>query len=570
MDGRCAKHQFEAAESVCRACGNEFCGECLVYSFGPKKPPFCVACALAAAGVRTTAGNRPVKPKKELKKETRARRKEARASLRNRTANVEIEWSMAEDPTEGLTEEDLLLPSAPTDAPAPPPPSFPLTAPDPTEPAGPIGAIDPVGDFEATAPVAHEEPPQFLLHPGEAPDGPGIEVPPPAAGAGPTLDRPDGREPAFADLTALLPEPLRTAPTGPTFAADGPGFATEDRDRAAALADLGAIAPGPQRPPEAPAGGADPAPAFNLTDLTPGPTPPNATPTSPDPAASIDERPAAPRFPAATGAPPPRRPMFASPPPPGPADAPHRSSTPAPLAPPLGPPGTRTAPPGPDHASDATPTSRRPLGQPTRAPSDGRGANLGPRVDTGRSGPPPPPGLGDIAAPGQPVLPTVVSGPSTPTPPGLGERSRPAPPPPPLGGTAGPARPAGPPVDTGATGPPPPRPGREDSATPASPPGTAPAVPSAPARVDADHLFTADTPPAPPPPAPALGADSPWDHVVGRHPLRVRDLLDDPDDPDHPADPQPTTRASRRAAEPSFFAPVTPEQLGDDPWPPAR
>ncbi len=69
MEGRCAKHQFEASEDVCRECGNEFCSECLVYSFGPKKPPFCIACALAAAGVRTTAANAPVKPKKELKKE---------------------------------------------------------------------------------------------------------------------------------------------------------------------------------------------------------------------------------------------------------------------------------------------------------------------------------------------------------------------------------------------------------------------------------------------------------------------------------------------------------------------
>ena len=73
MEGRCAKHQFEAAEDTCRSCGNEFCGECLVYAFGPKKPPYCIACALTAAGVRTNAANSPTKSKKELKQEARAR-----------------------------------------------------------------------------------------------------------------------------------------------------------------------------------------------------------------------------------------------------------------------------------------------------------------------------------------------------------------------------------------------------------------------------------------------------------------------------------------------------------------
>ena len=109
MEGRCAKHQFEAAGDVCRACGNEFCPECLVYSFGPDKPPFCIACALAAAGVRTTAGNAPLKSKKELIRETRARRKAAKESQKHGTGAVDVEWSLNADPTEGLTEQDLLL-----------------------------------------------------------------------------------------------------------------------------------------------------------------------------------------------------------------------------------------------------------------------------------------------------------------------------------------------------------------------------------------------------------------------------------------------------------------------------
>ena len=52
----------------------EFCGECLVYSFGPKKPPFCIPCAVAAAGIRTNAGNRPVVDARELKQLHKERR----------------------------------------------------------------------------------------------------------------------------------------------------------------------------------------------------------------------------------------------------------------------------------------------------------------------------------------------------------------------------------------------------------------------------------------------------------------------------------------------------------------
>jgi hypothetical protein len=46
------KHSFELAKGVCRTCHNSYCEECLIYSFGPKKPPYCVTCALQAGGVR--------------------------------------------------------------------------------------------------------------------------------------------------------------------------------------------------------------------------------------------------------------------------------------------------------------------------------------------------------------------------------------------------------------------------------------------------------------------------------------------------------------------------------------
>ncbi len=84
MQGRCDKHLFEAAEDRCGKCGYEFCGECLVYAFGAKKPPFCISCAVAAAGLRSTAGNRPIADQREL----RALKKERRSAFRRTRRDV--------------------------------------------------------------------------------------------------------------------------------------------------------------------------------------------------------------------------------------------------------------------------------------------------------------------------------------------------------------------------------------------------------------------------------------------------------------------------------------------------
>jgi hypothetical protein len=78
MQGRCDKHLFEGAEDRCGKCGYEFCGECLVYSFGPKKPPFCIPCAVAAAGIRSNAGVQPMADAggmRQLRKERRSERR---------------------------------------------------------------------------------------------------------------------------------------------------------------------------------------------------------------------------------------------------------------------------------------------------------------------------------------------------------------------------------------------------------------------------------------------------------------------------------------------------------------
>jgi len=82
MEGRCERHPFDQAIDLCGRCGCEFCTDCLVYSFGPAKPPFCLPCAVEAAGVRQGAGFRPAPGRKERKE--LARRRDA--FLRDRAA----------------------------------------------------------------------------------------------------------------------------------------------------------------------------------------------------------------------------------------------------------------------------------------------------------------------------------------------------------------------------------------------------------------------------------------------------------------------------------------------------
>jgi hypothetical protein len=82
MEGRCERHLFEQADDLCQRCGAEFCQDCLVYSFGPKKPPFCLPCAVEAAGVRRGASFRPAMGRKDQK-----RLAQARANLHARRAS---------------------------------------------------------------------------------------------------------------------------------------------------------------------------------------------------------------------------------------------------------------------------------------------------------------------------------------------------------------------------------------------------------------------------------------------------------------------------------------------------
>ena len=88
MDDRCEKHPFEPAEADCDSCGWSFCTECLVYAFGPRKPPLCLSCALAKAGVRSNAGRRPARSKREMRKQQKENRKRLKEQAKHEPVTV--------------------------------------------------------------------------------------------------------------------------------------------------------------------------------------------------------------------------------------------------------------------------------------------------------------------------------------------------------------------------------------------------------------------------------------------------------------------------------------------------
>ena len=81
MEGRCDRHQFDRSVDRCGRCGGEFCSNCVVYSFGPKKPPYCMSCAMVAGGVRTNAAL-PAMSRKQLKAQMRALKAETKAQAK--------------------------------------------------------------------------------------------------------------------------------------------------------------------------------------------------------------------------------------------------------------------------------------------------------------------------------------------------------------------------------------------------------------------------------------------------------------------------------------------------------
>lgn len=75
----CVRHYEEPTADTCRTCRNEFCSRCLVYAFGPSKPPYCVGCALAASGVRSNR-HQIVVHQADTRRPTRAERKAEKAA----------------------------------------------------------------------------------------------------------------------------------------------------------------------------------------------------------------------------------------------------------------------------------------------------------------------------------------------------------------------------------------------------------------------------------------------------------------------------------------------------------
>jgi len=95
---QCEIHPFEGADDRCGACGRTYCIECIVYPFGPRKPPMCKSCAISASGIRKHANRAPVASRRQLKQEARARRKRAKAKD-NRPAEQAPSVSATAPPT---------------------------------------------------------------------------------------------------------------------------------------------------------------------------------------------------------------------------------------------------------------------------------------------------------------------------------------------------------------------------------------------------------------------------------------------------------------------------------------
>jgi hypothetical protein len=95
----CNRHSFELAENVCCRCGLPFCHDCLVYPRGPKKPPFCVGCAISAAGVRSSARSQSNLSRREVKRRVR----EAKGMQQQAQAHTDSTAPAADDRSVEIT-----------------------------------------------------------------------------------------------------------------------------------------------------------------------------------------------------------------------------------------------------------------------------------------------------------------------------------------------------------------------------------------------------------------------------------------------------------------------------------
>jgi hypothetical protein len=237
MEHNCERHTFEVADGVCRSCRGSFCEDCLLYPFGPNDQPYCKPCAIAAGGIRSTAGN--------TRREVSTPRK-----AKGRSGGLLSRLRRHRDPTEEgheLAPEELIeleatkarglldaqrLPAEPDEEPEPEPVLTPNIA--------------PPGGFDEEPELAHRTMPDEIAGgldlsdvaeptPGTTPSTGADDLSPPAAPPGPVAAGPPrsspvessptpAGDPRTADGMALFarapleppedrPEPVATVPS---------------------------------------------------------------------------------------------------------------------------------------------------------------------------------------------------------------------------------------------------------------------------------------------------------------------------------------------------------------------
>ena len=106
----CNKHPHEKGTALCRRCGHGWCDDCLVYSFGPKKPPYCMGCAMYAGGVRSSS-SLPAMSRKDLKAQMKALKAQAKAEAKAaKKPEAPAEEESSEDVEAAFAETDWATP----------------------------------------------------------------------------------------------------------------------------------------------------------------------------------------------------------------------------------------------------------------------------------------------------------------------------------------------------------------------------------------------------------------------------------------------------------------------------
>ena len=161
----CQVHPYEVAEGLCRSCGGPFCADCLVYPFGPVKPPYCVPCAVSAAGVRRTARNPTVAVPKETKRRLKAWRKARKRDLDSPPPDGVTTWQKM-DEAEAADEEDAAAAQAAAEREA-----LRLPPPQPETPTPPPGV-----NLAPPGPSGHDRPGEPADTDAFSPTGPGVDL----------------------------------------------------------------------------------------------------------------------------------------------------------------------------------------------------------------------------------------------------------------------------------------------------------------------------------------------------------------------------------------------------------